>query len=83
MADYLQVEWGYEVVYNFTNAVEKVIKQITETPSLFEESPKYRYIRKGFITEHNTMYYRVKPRKKEIEILVFWDNRRNPIKNPY
>ncbi|MFA6400092.1 MAG: type II toxin-antitoxin system RelE/ParE family toxin [Salinivirgaceae bacterium] len=83
VADYLQEGWGETVLNNFAGEVEKVIKHIEETPNMFEVSKKYKDIRKGFITEHNTLYYRIKPRKKEIELLVFWDNRRDSKKRPY
>lgn len=83
LADYLHEEWGNMVVANFTNEVERVISNIKINPTMFEASSKYSNVRKGFITEHNTLYYRVKPRKKEIELLGFWDNRRDPKKQPY
>ncbi len=83
VADYLQKKWGHQVVINFTNEVDRVIHEISENPQIFEASKKSVYIRKGLITEHNTMFYRIKPRKNEIEILLFWDNRRDDKKRPY
>lgn len=83
VADYLQEEWGNTVVANFTNEVESVITNITLTPAMFEASSKYSNVRRGYITEHNTLFYKVKPRTKEIELLVFWDNRKDPKKSPY
>jgi len=83
VADYLQNEWGTTVMESFTAKAQKVIEQIEEMPNMFEVSTKYKNVRKGFINEHNTLYYRVKPRKKEIELLIFWDNRQNPKKLQY
>jgi plasmid stabilization system protein ParE len=83
VADYLQEAWGEDVLNNFIEEVEKVIKHIAETPNMFVVSKKYKNVRKGFITEHNTLYYRIKPRKAEIELLIFWDNRRDDKKRPY
>ncbi|QQS51176.1 MAG: type II toxin-antitoxin system RelE/ParE family toxin [Bacteroidota bacterium] len=83
VSDYLQSEWGHAVVRNFANEVEKMIQSIEANPHMFELSRKYKDIRKGFVTEHNTMFYRIKPRKKEIEILIFWDNRQDLKKRPY
>lgn len=83
VADYLQEEWGETIVKKFADDVDKAIAQIQETPNMFEISKKYKNVRKGFITEHNTLYYRVKQRKKEIELLIFWDNRRDDKKRPY
>ncbi len=83
VADYLQEEWGGSVVDNFTVKVQQLILQIGKMPNMFEVSKKYKNVRKGFITEHNTLYYRVKPGKKEIELLIFWDNRQDPKKLKY
>jgi hypothetical protein len=83
VSDYLQFEWGDVVVKNFGDKVAKIISEIKESPFMFEESKKYKNIRKGFITEHNMMFYRIKPRKKQIEILIFWDNRQDDKRKPY
>jgi len=83
VSDYLQDKWGDAVVKNFSEEVEKLIREIKASPHMFEVSMKYKYIRKGFVTEHSTMFYRVKPRKKEIEILIFWDNRQDDKRRPY
>jgi plasmid stabilization system protein ParE len=83
VSDYLQSEWGLAVVRNFADEVEKMIQSIKANPHMLEVSRKYKNIRKGFVTEHNTMFYRIKPRKKEIEILIFWDNRQDDKRRPY
>lgn len=83
VSDYLQNEWGGKVVRNFADEVEKVIKEILENPYMFEVSKKYKNVRKGHVNEHNTMFYRIKPRKNEIEILIFWDNRQDDNRRPY
>lgn len=83
VADYLQKEWGDTVVKNFADEVDKLISEIKNTPDMFEASKKYKYVRKGLVTKHNTLFYRIKPRKKEIELLIFWDNRRDDKKRPY
>ena len=81
--DYLEGAWTKKEVRNFAAEVEKVLSQITENPDMFEASRKKKNIRKGYITSHNTLYYRVKPLKKELELLTFWDNRQNPEKKLY
>ena len=83
VSDYLQGEWGDSIVRNFANEVERVIREIKEDPHIFEVSKKYKNVRKGFVTKHNTMFYRIKPRKKELEILIFWDNRQDDKRRPY
>jgi len=50
---------------------------------MFEESRKKKYVRKGFVTKHTTLFYRIRPRKKELQLLLFWPNRDDPGKLPY
>ena len=80
---YLNENWTKKELQNFVDTVEKVISQIVVEPYMFAASKKKKNIRKGFVTKHNTLYYRIKPRKKEIELLTFWDNRQDPGKLPY
>lgn len=72
--------WTIKEVESFIYKTEHTIAQIAETTYMFKASKKKRNVRKGFITEYNSLYYRVKPIKKEIELLTFWDNRQNPLK---
>jgi len=83
VSDYLQEAWGDTIVRNFALEVEKVIGEIQVHPKMFEASKRYENVRKGFVTEHNTLFYRIKPRKKEIELLIFWDNRQDDKKRQY
>jgi len=83
VSDYLQNEWGTTVANKFSEDVERLFLVIKKDPHIFEASKKYKNVRKGFLTKHNMMFYRIKPRKKEIEILLFWDNRKDPKKRPY
>lgn len=80
---YLDENWTKRELQNFVDTVEKVISQIVAEPYMFEASNKKKNIRKGFVTKYNTLYYRIKPRKKEIELLTFWDNRQDPNKLSY
>jgi len=81
--EYLEEAWTKKEIQNFIDEVEKVISQIITDPYMFEASRKKKNVRKGFVTKHNTLYYRVKPRKKEVELITFWDNRQNPDKLAY
>jgi plasmid stabilization system protein ParE len=83
VVDYLKEEWGDNLIKDFACKVENVIAQIKDNPEMFEASNRYKYVRKGLITKHNTLFYRIKPRKKEIELLIFWDNRQDDKGRPY
>jgi plasmid stabilization system protein ParE len=81
VSDYLQNNWGDNVVRNFSLEVEKIIREIQVNPKMFEASKRYKKVRKGFVTQHNTLFYRVK--SNVIELLIFWDNRQDDKKCQY
>jgi plasmid stabilization system protein ParE len=81
--DHLQEAWTEREIQNFINEVESLLEQIKHNPEMFEESRKKKNVRKGFVTKQNTLYYRVKSRKKELQLLLFWDNRQDPGKLSY
>ena len=78
--EYLEQTWTKREALNFVDEVEKVLNQIKGNPDMFEASSKKKNLRKGHITRYNSLYYRVKPRNKELELLTFWDNRQDPKK---
>ncbi len=81
--EYLNENWGIREVENFINQTDIVLKGIAKNPQMFVESTKKNSVYKGFITKHNSLFYRVKPQKKEILLLTFWDNRQNQKKRKY
>jgi plasmid stabilization system protein ParE len=78
--DHLAENWTIREIKNFADEVEAVLSQIVVNPYIFEASRKSKNVRKGFITKHNALYYRVRPRKKEIELITFWFNAQSPAK---
>jgi len=75
--DYLQAEWGAKVLQDFIIKTEHILNQILEYPKMHESSEQFRNVRKAFLTKHNLLFYKIKPRKKEIELLIFWDTRQD------
>ncbi|NOR74901.1 MAG: hypothetical protein GQ525_07060 [Draconibacterium sp.] len=75
--NYLLSNWGSKEVNKFITQTNKVLKLIELNPQMFIESSKKRNVRKGFVTKHNSIFYQIKPRKKKIILLTFWDNRQN------
>ncbi|CAN5364102.1 hypothetical protein BH10BAC1_BH10BAC1_03020 [soil metagenome] len=74
---YLEVKWTDKEVSNFINSTNKIIFYISENSQMFRESKKQN-IREAVVTKHNLLLYRIKP--KHIELLTFWDTRKNPKK---
>ncbi len=81
--DHLARNWTIKEVENFISEVEHLLEQIKSNPEMFQASRKKKNVRRGLITKHNTRYYRIKPRKRELELIIFWDNRKDPGKSVY
>jgi len=78
---YLTSEWGNTSVQKFMDEVERVILLISKNPSMFRRSVRHENIRIGYLTKQNSLVYRLKA--KEIELLLFWDNRQDSKKLKY
>jgi plasmid stabilization system protein ParE len=81
--NFLNQRWTKKEVENFVNQTDKVIEQISENPYMFVATDRRRNLRKGFINDLVSLFYKVYPRKKEIELLKFWDNRQDSKKREY
>ncbi len=68
---------------DFVGKTNDIIRTITTNPKAFTVSTKRKNDHKSFITKYNSLFYLVKPRKMEIVLLTFWDNRQNPEKLKY
>jgi plasmid stabilization system protein ParE len=70
--------WTDKEIINFINQTEQLIDRIKQNPYIYSQSDKKKSVRKGRVNAIVSMFYFVRPRKKEIDILLFWDNRQNP-----
>jgi len=78
--DYLENNWTETEVQNFVRNANSVIQHIAKNPLMFKASAKIN-TRIGFITKHNSLFYRINQVDKLIILLSFWDNRRDPKKS--
>jgi len=81
--DYLTENWTNREIEKFSHETKTALDLIKENPYMFNSSRKKSSVRKGYINELISLFYRVQPRKKEIQLLRFWDNRQNPKKIKY
>ena len=75
--EYLERNWTEREIRNFVQATQNILGQIVTRPKIYKASKK-KNIHIGFIMKHVSLYYHVKPDKKEITLLYFWDNRQDP-----
>jgi plasmid stabilization system protein ParE len=75
---YLEAEWTDREISNFVNAVEKKLQQVAIFPEMFIRTNKRKNIRKTIINKQIVLFYRQHKKLKHIELILFWDSRRNP-----
>lgn len=78
---YLERAWTEKEVKNFAALVEKKIKMLSGQPEIGSSRNKRQpHIRQTVVHKRVLLIYRVKPKKKEIELLLFWNTYQNPSK---
>lgn len=73
---YLQEEWSQKVVEEFLDKVDEAVASISTYPLAFPIYGKHKNIRRCLIVKQITLFYRIK--NQQIELLLFWNNYRNP-----
>jgi plasmid stabilization system protein ParE len=76
IADWIEERFTQKEVDTFVLTTYEVLDNIEEFPKSYPMSKTLKRVRKAVIHPHSSLYYRI--RKREIELLFFWDNRRNP-----
>jgi plasmid stabilization system protein ParE len=74
--EHLEETWSEKEVRKFIRTVNKVLKQISGFPRMYEASAANPGVRKGFIAKQCSLFYEIK--EDSIVLLFFWDNRRKP-----
>jgi len=75
--------WTQKEVIIFIEQAEKTIEQIRANPYMFVTSNKKMQVRKGFGNRIISIFYKVYIPNNKIDILAFWNNRKNPNENPF
>lgn len=81
--DHLEKTWTEREIRKFISDVDHLLVLIKQNPEIGEESGKRKDVRKCLITKQSSLYYRIKPHRKELQLLLFWDNRQDPEKLDY
>ena len=73
---YLEENWSEKEISKFSKELEKVIKLITDNPTIFQIAISHQSLRRAVIAKHNTLYYRING--DSIEIISLFSHRQNP-----
>jgi plasmid stabilization system protein ParE len=78
---YLEEEWTEKEISRFAELTDRKIANLSQHPGLgTPRNKKYPHIRFTLVHKRVALIYLYKPRKKEIDLLVFWNTYRNPRK---
>lgn len=80
---YLQEHWTEREVAKFIQRSNQVIATLKRYPEICRPSLKRKYVRIAIINKYTQMVYYYKPGNQQIEILLFWNTKRNPSKFPF
>lgn len=83
IVEYLKEHWNQKEADKFAAQAKKTIEGVEKQPRMYEASEKNKNIRKGFVNKYAKMFYKIRPRKNIIEILMFWHNKQDPKKLKY
>jgi plasmid stabilization system protein ParE len=76
---YLQQAWTQKEISTFIQIVEKKLEIISSHPYLGSpRNKKSHNIRFTILNKSVSLIYSVKTRKKQIELLLFWNTRQHP-----
>ena len=76
---YLHEEWPQNVVLQFISLLEKKLEVLSRHPYIGgSRNKKNTNLRFTILHKRVVLVYRVKVRKKQIELLLFWNTYQNP-----
>lgn len=80
---YLEEEWTEKEANDFLDAVDDIIEAIELNPKLFRASLKRPHIHLAIIKRRTLLVYQIRPQKKQITLLLFWNPKQSPKKLRY
>ncbi len=78
LLEYLEVNWSANVKDDFTNKLDKALKQIQKFPDSAIESDSFKGLHMLIVTKQTSLFYRYN--SKSIKIITLFDNRMDPKK---
>lgn len=78
--EHLEKEWSEKEVRKFVQRVHQKLSILIEQPAIGRLHKDKLKIYITLLTKHTSLVYHIKPQKKEIILLTFWDTRQNPSK---
>lgn len=77
---YLEENWTDKEVRNFVRQSHEFFELLREYPEILQKTGKHKNVHRGPINKFTILTYRVKPRKKQIELINIRSSRQKPLK---
>jgi hypothetical protein len=77
---YLKIHWTQKEITNFESRVKQYLDVLKDEPFIGKKPGRLKNVYIGLIIKPVSLIYRVKSHTKEIELLLFIDNRQDPKK---
>ena len=78
--DYLIDNWGKNSAKKFKNSVLTSIDLISKMPAIYPVTEYRENVRRCIVVKQVSMYYQINETENKINIVRFFDNRKNPEK---
>ena len=75
---YLKNNWSEKVVSEFVNKTNRKLLMLSQHPQMYPLISKTGRRRKAVIHKRVLVYYKSNQRRKEVELLFFWNTYQNP-----
>ena len=76
---YLEEEWTENEIIKLEENINNFINRLKENPKIHPLTKKYKDTYKGLVDTNNYIVYRIKPKKKLIEIINFRGTKQKPL----
>ena len=67
--EYLKTHFTQKEIRKFVQESYQFFELLSQYPEMLESSKKQKYVRRGPINKYTILTYRIKPRKKQIELI--------------
>jgi len=79
ICDYIYNFFGEKALEVFIFRTEIIVEVIQKSPNIFKKFQPRPNVRHGFLHKNTTLFYKIDEDKKRVYLMLFWDNRQNPI----
>jgi len=76
--EYLWLNFSDVEVSRLGRSIESILANISQNPMMYPRSDMSGGIRRAVVLRFNTLYYRLDPDDRRIEVISFYSNRKDP-----